>query len=128
MLINNTRRDIKYRLDDLEITQADLAREMGWATQTLSTTLNRGCPLTKSFIDIMETLGLDIEFRYIPRANFDGIEHIRFNPHPEYYEKQKEQRAKANEETISVSDFIEKKKDSMSPEMLKALQEMMAEL
>ena len=41
MLINNTRRDVKFRLEDLEITQADLAREMGWATQTLSATLNR---------------------------------------------------------------------------------------
>ena len=84
--------------------------------------------MTKSFISIMETLGLDIEFKYVERDDFEGIEHIKVNPHPEYYEKMRAAQAKKEEKDISVTDFIEKKKDSMSPEMLKALQEMMAEL
>lgn len=50
-------------LKDTEMTQAEAARECGWTPQQLSGKLMRGSLRADEFLELMDSIGIDIEYR-----------------------------------------------------------------
>lgn len=70
MLKNNIEIDVKVKCIEQDTTQAELAKEIGTTPSYVNRLIkkNEGI-VNKTFLQMMETLGYDIELTYIKRKN-----------------------------------------------------------
>lgn len=69
MLKNNVEIDVKTRCIESSVTQAKLAERIGISAPYLSRLIKCSDKIVnKTFVQLMETLGYDIELSYIKRA------------------------------------------------------------
>lgn len=64
---NNIEFDVKVKLLEENITQADLADTLGTTRQQINRVVNKDSVVNKSFVGVMEALGYDIVLTYVPR-------------------------------------------------------------
>ena len=64
---NNIEFDVKVKLLEENITQADLADTLGTTRQHVNKVVNKDSVVNKSFVSVMEALGYDIVLTYVPR-------------------------------------------------------------
>ncbi len=68
MLKNNIEVDVKVKCIEAEITQARLAENMGTTPSYVNRLIkNGGNIINKTFVQMLESLGYDIELTYIKR-------------------------------------------------------------
>lgn len=67
MVKNNIEFDVKVKLLEENITQADLADTLGTTRQQINRVVNKDSVVNKSFVGVMEALGYDIVLTYVPR-------------------------------------------------------------
>lgn len=68
MVKNNIEFDVKVKLLEENITQADLADTLGTTRQHVNKVVNKDSVVNKSFVSVMEALGYDIVLTYVPRG------------------------------------------------------------
>lgn len=68
MLLNNIEKDIKMKCLENDTTQAGLAEKIGKTGQYINRIVKKsGGVLNKTFVQMMEGLGYDIELIYVKR-------------------------------------------------------------
>ena len=68
MVRNNIELDVKVKCVETHTTQQTLAERIGTTGQYVNRVIKKkNSPVTKSFVEIMEALGYDIELTYIKR-------------------------------------------------------------
>ena len=68
MVRNNIELDVKVKCVETHTTQQTLAERIGTTGQQVNKVIKKkNGPVTKSFVEIMEALGYDIELTYIKR-------------------------------------------------------------
>lgn len=68
MLINNIKKDIKILCLENDKTQEQLAKDIGTTGQYLGRVIQKGDGvLNKTFLNMVDALGYDIEIKYIKR-------------------------------------------------------------
>lgn len=68
MIKNNIEVDVKVKCIEHEITQAQLAEEIGTTSQYVNRIIKkRDGVVNKTFVQMLEALGYDIELTYIKR-------------------------------------------------------------
>ncbi len=72
MVKNNIEFDVKVKLLEENITQADLADTLGTTRQQINRVVNKDSVVNKSFVGVMEALGYDIVLTYVPREQSQG--------------------------------------------------------
>lgn len=68
MLLNNTEKDIKMLLLDEGMTQKAVADTQGKTLAQINAAIKHKAPLNKSFVEILDTLGYDIQIEYVKRG------------------------------------------------------------
>lgn len=70
MLKNNIEVDVKVKCIEAETTQAKLAEEVGITPSYVNRLIKKNENIVnKAFIQMLETLGYDIELTYVQRSN-----------------------------------------------------------
>lgn len=70
MLLNNIEKDIKLKCIDLNINQVELGKKIHTTGQYVNRiTKGRVTLINKTFIDMFEAMGYDIEINYIKKKN-----------------------------------------------------------
>lgn len=68
MIINNIEKDIKIKCLENDMTQAELAEKIGTTGQYVNRVIKKNTGiLNKTFVQLMEGLGYDIEINYVKR-------------------------------------------------------------
>lgn len=68
MIKNNIEVDVKVKCIEHEITQAQLAEKIGTTSQYVNRIIKkRDGVVNKTFVQMLETLGYDIELTYVKR-------------------------------------------------------------
>ena len=68
MLINNIELDVKTKCIEKQTTQLKLAEDVGSPASYVNRLIKKpGCVVNKTFIQMMESLGYDVELTYIKR-------------------------------------------------------------
>lgn len=68
MVLNNIELDVKVKCLESNINQLNLAEKIGTTGQYVNRIIKRKDGLlNKTFVEIMEALGYDIEFTYVKR-------------------------------------------------------------
>lgn len=68
MLRNNVEVDVKVKCIEGDVTQAKLAEDIGTSAPYVSRLIrNNGKIVNKTFIQMMEKLGYDVELTYVKR-------------------------------------------------------------
>lgn len=68
MVLNNVEKDIKIKCLENDITQVGLAEKIGTTGQYVNRVIKKNeAILNKTFVEIMEALGYDIELIYVKR-------------------------------------------------------------
>lgn len=67
MLINNTEKDIKNLIYEKGTTQTAIAKKRRKSLSQINLAIKNKNPLNKSFIEILETIGYDIQIEYVKR-------------------------------------------------------------
>ncbi|MFV0370389.1 MAG: helix-turn-helix domain-containing protein [Azonexus sp.] len=68
MIKNNIEVDVKVKCIEHEITQAQLAEEIGTTSQYVNRIIKkRDGVVNKTFVQMLEVLGYDIELTYVKR-------------------------------------------------------------
>lgn len=68
MLINNVEIDVKVKCLEVKMTQEQLAAEIGTTGQYVNRVIKKKDGfINKTFVQMMEALGYDIEFVYVKR-------------------------------------------------------------
>lgn len=79
MLKNNVEVDVKVKCIEGDVTQAKLAEEIGTSAPYVSRLIrNNERIVNKTFIQLMEKLGYDVELTYVKREEIDA----RYRPNP----------------------------------------------
>jgi plasmid maintenance system antidote protein VapI len=69
MLINNIELDVKTKCIEQDKPQSRIAEEIGTSAPYVSRVINNGEKiLNKTFVQIMERLGYDVELTYVKRG------------------------------------------------------------
>lgn len=69
MVLNNIELDVKVKCLESNMNQLNLAEKIGTTGQYVNRIIKRkDCLLNKTFVEIMEALGYDIEFTYVKRG------------------------------------------------------------
>lgn len=69
MVLNNIELDVKIKCLESNMNQLNLAEKIGTTGQYVNRIIKRKDGLlNKTFVEIMETLGYDIEFTYVKRG------------------------------------------------------------
>lgn len=69
MVLNNIELDVKVKCLESNINQLNLAEKIGTTGQYVNRIIKRKDGLlNKTFVEIMEALGYDIEFTYVKRG------------------------------------------------------------
>lgn len=69
MVLNNIELDVKVKCLDSNMNQLNLAEKIGTTGQYVNRIIKRKDGLlNKTFVEIMEALGYDIEFTYVKRG------------------------------------------------------------
>lgn len=70
MVLNNIELDVKVKCLESNMNQLNLAEKIGTTGQYVNRIIKRKDGLlNKTFVEIMEALGYDIEFTYVKRDN-----------------------------------------------------------
>lgn len=70
MLKNNIKVDVKVKCIESGTTQAKVAEQVGTSPQYVSRIIKKGDGVVnKTFIQMMETLGYDVELTYVKRED-----------------------------------------------------------
>lgn len=73
MIRNNLEIDIKVKCMEQGITQAQLAKEIGTSGPYVNRVIKSGDNVVnKTFVNMLEALGYDIEINYVKRAQDGG--------------------------------------------------------
>lgn len=75
MLLNDLEKDIKIKCIENDTTQIGLAEKIGKTGQYVNRIVKKnGGVLNKTFIQMMEGLGYDIQLTYVKRQTYNAIE------------------------------------------------------
>lgn len=75
MLKNNIEVDVKVKCIESDTTQAKIAETVGTSAQYVSRVIKMGdAVVNKTFVEIMEALGFDVELTYVKRKEATGNE------------------------------------------------------
>jgi transcriptional regulator with XRE-family HTH domain len=70
MVINNIEKDIKIKCLEVDTTQAQLAEKIGTTGQYVNRIVKKNDGvINKTFIQMLEGLGYDIELKYVKRED-----------------------------------------------------------
>jgi transcriptional regulator with XRE-family HTH domain len=70
MVINNIEKDIKIKCLEVDTTQAQLAEKIGTTGQYVNRIVKKNDRvINKTFIQMLEGLGYDIELKYVKRED-----------------------------------------------------------
>ena len=70
MILNNIEKDIKMKCLENDTTQVGLAEKIGKTGQYINRIVKKsGGVLNKTFVQMMEALGYDIELTYVKRES-----------------------------------------------------------
>ncbi len=70
MVINNIEKDIKIKCLEVDTTQAKLAEKIGTTGQYVNRIVKKNDGvINKTFVQILEGLGYDIELKYVKRED-----------------------------------------------------------
>lgn len=69
MILNNVEKDIKMKCLENDMTQVKLAQKIGTTGQYVNKIVKKNHDvMNKTFVQMMEGLGYDIEIRYVKRG------------------------------------------------------------
>ena len=74
MIKNNIELDVKVKCIENSITQAQLAEEVGTSSPYVNRIIKKqDGVVNKTFVQMLEALGYDIELTYVKRANNSNV-------------------------------------------------------
>ena len=67
MLKNNTELDVQFKIIEEDITQNEIAENIGTTPQYLGQVIKKKNIINPTFVKILDVLGYDIELKYVKK-------------------------------------------------------------